>query len=529
QTQSASYWTDAFVVEDVDLEFLNNRLLEEETPLATDELVLALVRSRVDREARALRGTAGGTIYLPKESYQPGQKLVFPALGYASGAVTVVRPGSHPQYPDFDVIEVEFGDDKPRREFAARLVDHKLNTLPEQGNLDGGEFKTPEQIAAEYGRAIAAKLEPRLMAAGEVVRLAGAWFPRALLLEVHVGHRNLAEAVLDMAGGGPLPTEELLQHVELPPTAGERLKVFSLNYALQEDQRFDEVGPAGKVLWYLRRLEPPEVLYPPRRLTLNDPAYDRSRLTPELSALARELDDEFQPDDGALQDDDETTLTLTFPHRRVGTLQLTRRVAHLFPTAIESPRVRFALVDGQTGEQLPAWVVREGRYAFGLEEWYARNDVAAGAYVRVRRGQKPGEVILFAAKRRPSREWTRTVVPLEGRLTFGMQKRLIACDYDELMIITLDNPTAVDAVWLRADERKTPFGLLVADVFRELAKLNPQGAVHAKTLYGGVNVIRRCTPEPIFAELVTRPYYSHVGDSYWRFNASRWSDKDLTP
>ena len=58
----------------------------------------------------------------------------------------------------------------------------------------------------------------------------------------------------------------LLKDTGLPSNVNPRLQAFSLNYALQEDTRFDEVGPAGQLLWYLRRLEPPEVLYPPRRL-----------------------------------------------------------------------------------------------------------------------------------------------------------------------------------------------------------------------------------------------------------------------
>jgi hypothetical protein len=149
--------------------------------------------------------------------------------------------------------------------------------------------------------------------------------------------------------------------------------------------------------------------------------------------------------------------------------------------------------------------------------------------LRVRRGERPGEVIVLAGKRRPTREWLRTVVPLDGRLTFGMQKRLIACEHDELMIITVDNPAVVDSIWLRAEASKAPFNRLVADIFRELAKLNPQSTVHARTLYSAVNVIRRCTPEPIFAELVTRPYYAHVGDLYWRFDSARWQDIEPTP
>jgi hypothetical protein len=69
-----------------------------------------------------------------------------------------------------------------------------------------------------------------------------------------------------------------------------------------------------------------------------------------------------------------------------------------------------------------------------------------------------------------------------------------------------------------------PFDRLIANVFRELAKLNPQSTVHAKTLYAAANVARRSPPGPIFAELVSRPYYSHVGDAYWRFDQSQWTE-----
>jgi hypothetical protein len=103
-----------------------------------------------------------------------------------------------------------------------------------------------------------------------------------------------------------------------------------------------------------------------------------------------------------------------------------------------------------------------------------------------------------------------------------MQKRLVGVDYDELMLLAADNWDVVDEVWERS--QAAPFSRLVADVFRELAKLNPQSAVHARSLYSAVNVARRSPPGPIFAELVTRPYYALVGDAYWRFDQSQWTE-----
>src|SRR5258707_39265 len=130
--------------------------------------------------------------------------------------------------------------------FAARLADHELNEAQQHAAM--GEAKAPEGLNAEFGEGIARKLEARVRANPEIVRLAGRWFPRALLATVNVGHLNLAEAVLDMASGGPLPTDELLKDTGLPSNINPRLQAFSLNYALQEDTRFDEVGPVGQGL-----------------------------------------------------------------------------------------------------------------------------------------------------------------------------------------------------------------------------------------------------------------------------------------
>jgi hypothetical protein len=343
--------------------------------------------------------------------------------------------------------------------------------------------------------------------------------------------------VLDMAGGGPLPTDDLLKDTGLPANVNPRLQAFSLNYALQEDTRFDEVGPAGQVLWYLRRLEPPEVLYPPRRLENSAPEYDRGRLTPTLLALERELDDEFTPTraqalpaadgNGAKHETDENDgeiqVTLTFPHRRVGTLPLSARLLPLFPTAIVTPRVRFMFVDGETGDKFPGWVMRQGRYVFGLDEWYRAMDFPVGGYLKVRAGDRPGEVVVRARKRRPTREWVRTATAgPDGRLSFQMQKQLIGVDYDELMMVAAGDPAHVDDIWLKS--QSVPFARLVAHVFRELAKLNPQSAVHAKTLYSALNVARRSPPGAIFAELVSHPYFVLVGDDYWRFDQSQWTE-----
>jgi hypothetical protein len=530
RTQSPQYWGEAFIVDEADLDHIANRFLEEETPLGTDELVLEVVTLRTRQEENALqRMLSKGALYQPRNLYQPGQEIVFPALGFAVGTVVAIRPGRNPEYGPFTVITVDFEGGKRRRDFAAELgAPHKLNGDGDEAAAEGAQASgdgllSAAELAALHGPAVRAKLEARLATQPDFVRLAGKWFLRSLLADVNPGHLNIAEAILDVNAGGPLPTEALLGDLELPAEINRNLQIFSLNYALQRDERFDEVGPSGEVLWFLRRLEPPEVLEPPRHLLPHAEPYDAGRLSADELALVRELDDEWEdarfaappPEGGAPT---AASFYLTFPHRRAGTLPLSARLASIFPTARVAPRVRFTLVDAQSGERLPAWVVRAERYVHGLGGIYERHDIPAGAQLTVRRGDEPGTVVIDPGARRPKREWVRVASPAEQRVTFEMQKRLIGVNYDELLVLWVDSPAAIDPAWRRSRDQHQTLARVIAQVFPELAKLNAQSTVHARTLYSAVNLLLRSPVAPILARLHADAAYVAVGGNYWRFD-----------
>lgn len=522
-TLPQDYWSN-FDVEEDDLELITNLLLEKEIPLTTDEMLPPLIEHRFEllAQEQAEGEENHRRIYLPAETYAVGEELIFPALSKAKGKVVAVRPGENPDFGPFDVIRVSFDDTKEEHEFAANFPDHILNNPPEpEDDLD--ELSSAEGVLARYQDVIRERLDARLEHSQEIVRIAGRWFPRALVAEINEGHLNLAEAVLDVADGGPLPTSGLLEHVELPEGVADQLASFSLDYALQEDERFDEVGPAGQVLWFLRRLEPPEVLYTPPRLEYEPIPVDRSALTEELLDLESRLQDEWS-DLPATEGAGEVTLSLLFPHWRVGALPLSSQLKPLFPTAYEAPRIRFILVDGHSGDRFPGWVVRERGYVFGLEDWYRSYDVPVGGLVRVQRGQQPGEVIVDTVDRRMRNDWIRTVTISEaGEIGLTMLKQPVGAAYDDLMVIGIIDRQALDEAWMQGKQSRQPVEKIVAHVFRELAKLTPQTAVHAQTLYAAANVIRRMPPAVVFSELVRRPYYKHVGDLYWRFDADAWS------
>jgi hypothetical protein len=248
-----NYW-DSFVIKDHDLEFLYSHLLDIETPQTSLELLNALVIERIRQEKENLRNQQQGlgAIYLPRGSYQIGQNLQFPGLNWQVGKIVAVRPSKNPELPPFDVLDVNF-ENGENKKFAANLKTHALNE-PVDIRLDD-PLLDEKHILRTFGQQLQEKCSAYLEQSPDLVRIAGKWFPRALLVDVNIGHLNLAEAVLDMAGGGPLQTHAILEQIELPTDSNSKLTEFSLNLALQEDGRFDEVGPAGETLW--SRIPPP--------------------------------------------------------------------------------------------------------------------------------------------------------------------------------------------------------------------------------------------------------------------------------
>lgn len=511
------YW-ETFELQNEDTEFLYNYLLEIETPLTSTELIDALVEERIRRQRQDLerQRTTGGDLYQPKQTYTVNQSLIFPALNWQHGQVSAVRPGQNPDLGAFQVIQVTL-EDGSQREFAAGLAEHKLNTLLK---MDADfEHLDKATVLKVYGDDLTYTLEQELESNPDFVRIAGRWFPRALLVDINVGHLNLAEAVLDMSGGGPLSTLDLLQQIEFSADVNPKLVEFSMDLALQEDQRFDEVGAAGDVMWFLRRLEPPEAHNPPAYLRHHEVDYDRSILTPDMQALEQALDDELTPGSGKYQHTNEVEVRLIFPHWISGTLPLSARLRHLFPTAYEAPRVRFMLIDGDTGERIPAWVVREHRYVYGLQNWYEAKGIMPGSIIKVRRGQQRGEVVVQADNHRPSREWIRTVlVGSDGGVVFAMLKQVVSTPFDDRMAIAVPDKKAIDQVWSVPYRDQLPFERVVVNTVRELAKLNPQSHAHASEIYSAVNVIRRTPPGPILALLISRPWFVHVGDLHFRMS-----------
>lgn len=523
QTQNPEYWGSAFTLTESDVEQIYNHFLEVEKPQTAVQLANVIIAHRLAEEKNHLeRLMTNRLVYQPKNSYEVGDELVFPAMKFAYGTVSDTRTGYNPNFGKFTVIVVEIKN--KLREFAAGLdVEHPLNQ--ENGDIAAAFAQIDKtELETLYGSQVQTAITAALTQREGFVCLAGQWFVKALMAEVNVGHLHLSEAVLEVSEGGPLHTEELLPHLDMDPSLDIAVQTFSLNYALLQDARFDEVAPQGQVLWFLKRLEPEGVQSVPERLIPKPPAYDRALLSPQLIMLERELDDEWS--NITLQTKPQPVVfTLMYPHRYAGTLPLSARIRPLFP-ASRSPRQRVRFIDDETNEEIVGWVIQEHRYVYGLGEWYEKNEIPVGGFVHLAPGPEPGVLTIGYDRRRAQREWVRLATVSDNRIKFELMRRAVGCGYDDLLIVGTDVVAAIDALWRRAEVNQRSVASLLGEIFPQLANLNPQNSVHAKTLYSAINMLRRLPPGPIFAELVRHPAFQPVGDHYWRFDNSRWHNND---
>jgi hypothetical protein len=517
-SQSLEYWVSDLVIDDADVEQIYNHFLEVEKPQTASQISEVIINFRVAEERNRINTLlTGRSLYQPKESYEVGDELVFPALRFASGTVQAVRDGYDPTYGRYDVVAVEINS--KTREFASNLQgDHKLNVENGDG-YDPFEDVDLEDINARYGVPVTKVVLDALIGRDEFVRVGDRWFIRGLMADVNVGHLHLAEAVLDMHEGGPLPPEEIIVHLDLDEGLDEDVRLFSLNWALLDDQRFDEVGPPGKIAWYLRKTEPDAVHVVPERLRYVPVDFDRAQLSPQLLLLERELDDEWS-DLEIPQSAQPTILALTYPHRRAGTLPLSARNRPLFPTG-SSLRHRILLIDEQNQEEIVAWVVREGRYIYGLGQWYSDHSIPVGGFITLKPGSEPDQVFIDFDRRRPKREWVRLATVEDNQLKFELERRSVGCGYDDLLIVGTDYVGAVDSLARRLTSSNRTLASLIIGIFPSLASLNPQETVHTKTLYSAINMIRRVPPGPLFTELIKHPALQPVGDHYWQYEPNR--------
>ncbi len=258
-TLTLRYWQD-FELVSGDLEYLSELLIEEEAPLTVDVLTRRLMERRVENEKAAWEDReAKGRVYQPREAYAEGDNLVFSALGDAVGTVVGVRPGRHPDYEPFEVIQVRMQGDGEVREFASSLSHpHALNFI--QVNQDEDvSLDDLDSVAAtlfeRYGTYVTPAVLVGLRESPEFVEFGNEWFLKGFLVPIQEGHLNLAEAVLDLAAGFS-GAREIMDVLETPAETSQAVQMFSLNHALASDkqERFTFAGTKSTTDWCLPRV-----------------------------------------------------------------------------------------------------------------------------------------------------------------------------------------------------------------------------------------------------------------------------------
>ncbi|NOX62456.1 MAG: hypothetical protein GXP42_11020 [Chloroflexi bacterium] len=519
QTQDPAYWREEYEIDDSDHEFLYELLAEADEPQRLESLAIALIQRRQElEESRIRKELTRGLLYDPKEAYKVGDRVVFPHFNFRLAEVVDMRAGDNPEYGPFDVITVRFENASEKRMFAANLAaPHALNRESDEVIFDAQDLLTPPEILAQVKDALLPRLEAHLREHPDIFVSAGAlWLTTDQMVEVNLGHLNIAEAAIDV-NAAPMSTDALLETVELDLDIPESVRIFSLETALYQDERFAQVGEQGKMLWFLRRMMPPEAVETPPILQYEPVEYDRAALSVELLQAEWELNDEWT--EGGLAEEappamNSAVVHLIYPHLVSGTLPLPPNLRAFFPKG-DGFATAVTFIDGRWGNRFPGWVVHEGRYVAGLREWYKQHKLAVGVRISVERGEAPGEVVVDFKPHRPRREWVRTAYVTEGRLTFEMLRYQFSFVFDDHLVLQVADDEAMAEYAQMLRDKGVSVEELVRQIAPELIKLSPQGVVHVKTLYSAINVVRRCPPGPIFATLAQLPGAVDTGSGYW--------------
>ncbi|MFZ1754444.1 MAG: hypothetical protein WAU10_11905 [Caldilineaceae bacterium] len=523
KTQTAAFWRDQFELTQEDLDYVHELVLDASSPLTTEQLALRVIGEYQRRETSRMESELSkGKIYQPDKLYEVGQTLVFPAMDFSVGDVTDIRPGENPEYGDFSVIAVKFAGSSKGREFACGLqTPHRLNQANGQGIVEEGALLTSQEIYDLYQDEITESLLYALEEGDrheEFVQVGDYWLLADMLADVHIGHLNIAEALIEMQAR-PLSSQELLKEIDVDADISQPMQIISINHALSSDDRFDRVGNGSDHLWYLKRLEPKEALETPPLLRPHHPRYNRALLSVELLQIEWELDDEWG--ESGIGGDvpsivPSTSFTLIYPHRRHGTLPLSSRTRSFFPAGSEG-RSMVTIIDGRWGKRFTAWVVHSGRYVSGLKEWMEEHNLPVGAQITLERTQNPGEVVIDYRPRRMKREWSRFATA-EGSalgITFEMNKIQITCEYDDYLIVSAEDTKELDVQSQRVEKAGISMDELVEQIVPELTKLSPQGTAHAKTVYSAVNMLWRCPPGPVFYALISNRRFRDSGGGFF--------------
>jgi len=534
--QNADFWKTEFQVTDEAIEALYNLILEAGEPQSIEAVGLFFVKYALEAEERKMRSDIQqGKPYFPNHDYTVDDKVVFSHLDFAVGQVVNIRSGYNPVDGDFTILEVVFEDQNGlSADFAANLsTPHALLTADEEKSPADNDAVV-QKTYGQFQHLIRPKIEEALRQNEHFVEFNQAWFLADLLVEVQEGLLNIVDAAIDI-NAAPLNVDTLIEQIELQGNGGitDALR-FSANYRLGQDDRFENVGIEQQVLWFLNRLKPERVKRPPRRLRQQDLSFNINLLDNEQRALLAEIDDEATPAEYAKPLDPaakSVTFVLNYHHRRLGTLPVIPALRHLLPQANEQgenlkdfPHAKRSLapvflwlIDGRSGDEMLCWYVTQHKYIWGLEEWFTKYKLPVGVVITIAKTDNPLRLAVDFIPQRAHIEHIKVAIAKNSQLAFEIKKRRLACRYDQLMIIGEEGSESIDTLWDRVEQEGRSIYELLVHILPELMRFTSQGAVHIKTIYSAVNVLKRCSPGLLMQELVSYDSFVSMGHGYWTY------------
>lgn len=520
--QSPEFWQTTFQFTSQDAEELQHQILEQGHPLGIDDIGLARVKSVVERERATMWAElTQGKTYRPDLDYDIGDRLIFSHFDFAMGTVINKRDGYHPDEDQFTVIDVEF-DTPSRRQakFVTNLQRPHALSADDGQSLDVATNEAEARaIYQQNYYTIRSQIDHRLRQHPAFVEFNHHWFIIDLMVPVEDGLLNIVDAAIDI-NGAPLNVDNLIEQMELQD--GEQISDatrFSVNYCLQNDERFENVGSEEVVLWYLLRLKPAEVLQMPFRLHDVQFAFNSSILNDDQKSFLATIEDDATPVDFVNSSDpqaDTGRIALNYAYWQAGIIPVVPTIEYLLPEASRS-LIYLQLIDGRSGDVVSAWYTPDFNYMAGLKPWLDKYNLPVGAFIILTKTDDPMKFVIDYQPRRLQQEWVRSVKVEQDRLVFGMAKVQLACEYDELMIIIDEDINGLDRLAYKVQQEQISNHTLLRQIFPELMKLTSQGAVHIKTLYSALNLVKRCPPGPLLETLVTEAAFEEIGHGYWTY------------
>lgn len=476
-TLTLRYWQN-FDLTDDELQYLSELLIEEESPLTVEALALRLMEKRVRREEAVWEDRrAKGLIYQPREAYAKGDRLVLSALGDAVGTVVGVRSGRNPEYGSFDVIQVRLEEQEQTREFASNLsYPHALNFVALEEDEDWEVDDTValgQRLYERYGTYVAPVLLAKMRESPEFVNFAEEWFLREFLLPIEEGHLNLAEAVLDLAGGLSA-VEEIARVLDLPGESSRAVQTFSLNYALLTDEegRFEFAGTKERTEWRLPRLAERKAV--------------RFEKSPKDISLDHVLDEVVEiVGDGAAVGEvgglvERWSHVLTFYDWHWGHLPYNRGASELFVRPLfhdqRSTRLQFLFPD--SGEVFPVVLYYPRGRELGwlgsreLREFFGARELVPGATILIESTATSDSEGLYQINYYPASATRLEMLDYEESGQPVFRRMSVRCEVDEQMSLPRSRFTALETLkLLDEDERRVTPSLLVAAFQRVAEKL----------------------------------------------------------